>query len=194
MVPPPIVRRRSRRYLNLSAFVLLASAAMLILSSAPRSGNQLRLSRSLSIQQDNVDNDIDGDEIITVQQPEGVNETVEIPHLLHIVTVWISDEPYPSYWNIVEKISRDLAKSQGFDAKVWDLPSLEEMINDPNHQLEWVKPAWERVRETGEGARIADFGRMLAVYVFGGVFLDLGKLDCVCHLSPNTWYIFCTFH
>ena len=55
------------------------------------------------------------------------------------------------------------------------------MINDPNHQLEWVKPAWERVRETGEGARIADFGRMLAVYVFGGVFLDLGKFDCVCH-------------
>ena len=122
-------------------------------------------------------------------------EPDEIPHLLHIVTVWIGDDPYPSYWEIFTRISRDLAESQGFKVKVWDLPSLEALINDPNHQLEWMKPAWERVREAGEkhqgkgAARIADFARAVVVYIFGGVYLDLGKFDWALGL-PIT---LCTF-
>ena len=198
-VPPPMRRRQSHRRRNLSALVLLASAAVLMLSSAPDTSNHLRVSRSLSIgnpgaeNTGSVDSNIDGDELIIVQQPEEVNKADEIPRLLHIVAVWIGDEPYPLYWNAVEEISRGLAKSQGFDAKVWDLPSLEDIINDPNHALEWVKPAWERVRETGQGARIADFARMLVVYVFGGVFLDLGKFDCrlplsLHHVTIGAWF------
>ena len=106
-------------------------------------------------------------------------EPDEIPHLLHIITVCLG--PCPSYWKIFTHVSRELAKSQGFEVKVWDLPKLEALINDPNHQLEWMKPAWERVREAGEKphgkARIADFARAIVVYIFGGVYLDLGKFD-----------------
>lgn len=106
-------------------------------------------------------------------------EPDEIPHLLHIITVCLG--PCPSYWKIFTHVSRELAKSQGFEVKVWDLPNLEALINDPNHQLEWMKPAWERMREVGEKAhgkaRIADFARAIVVYIFGGVYLDLGKFD-----------------
>ena len=168
-------RRKSRAAQIGASLLLLGVAAFQLLTSKGGESNGAFFLRR------NLDSNIDGDELINVQQPEEVNKADEIPRLLHIVSVWMSDGPYPSYWYVMTEISRKLAKGQGFDVKVWDLSSLERMINDPNHQLEWVKPAWERVRETGEGARLADFARMLVVYVFGGVFLDLGKFDCRFH-------------
>jgi hypothetical protein len=101
-------------------------------------------------------------------------EVGRVPRLLHIVAIQTGENP-PLYWAPVQGFTKELSASQGFDVKVWTISDVEDLMNDRYSNL---KEGWERIKGTGEGARIADFVRLLAVHARGGVYLDLDMIPC----------------
>eukprot|EP00521_Asterionellopsis_glacialis_P014574 CAMPEP_0195293284 /NCGR_PEP_ID=MMETSP0707-20130614/12091_1 /TAXON_ID=33640 /ORGANISM="Asterionellopsis glacialis, Strain CCMP134" /LENGTH=277 /DNA_ID=CAMNT_0040353961 /DNA_START=239 /DNA_END=1069 /DNA_ORIENTATION=- len=86
-----------------------------------------------------------------------------------------ASDDVPVYWKPVIEYNAMLAHQQGFKTRLWKYPEANKLIR--RHYPEYIK-TWERLEASGQGARMADFFRLLAVHKFGGIYLDVDMVPC----------------
>ena len=112
---------------------------------------------------------------LSVHQEPGKHwegDSVPIPKTLHLVVI---GDPYPAYWEPVIEFQKKKAFEQGFEFHLWDQGRVDLLVLN---NYPWFQKQWKRICDSKEGGRIADVARLLILYIWGGVYLDVDMIAC----------------